>query len=142
MIIDEPTPIFDDLTPEINRWNNAISLSTLPSLAAICDDLIIPRIMCPWGESVFIHKFGSVPIDIIFQRYLQKVTIKMIDHKKLDRVKWCREDYIRDENDDDTWLYNPEWKIHPAIAFINGIPKVLTCEDHDGGTSNMMVHPC
>ena len=139
--IDKPSPIFNDLTSDIKHWNESIAMSTLPSLAKVCDDLIIPKIMCPWGESVFIHKFGTVPIDIIFQRYLQKASIDLIDPKKLHKVKWCREDYVRDENDDETWP-NEEWKIRPTIAFINGVPKVLTCPDHDGGTSDIMIHPC
>ena len=66
----------------------------------------------------------------------------MIDHKKLPFVEWCRDDYARIEGNDDEWLLNPKWKIRPAIAFINRIPKVLTCQDHNNGSSNKFIHSC
>jgi hypothetical protein len=41
------------------------------------------------------------------------------------------------------WIFNPEWKILPSIAFVeNRGPVVLTCYEHDGGTSQFMIHPC
>ena len=138
----QPKTIFDDVTPELKSWNNGIAKSTLPDLATICDDLLLPTIMCPWGDSVFLHKCGSVQLDAIFQRYIQYCELKMINSNNLPNVKYVREDYIRNEDDDDCYLSNPQWKIRPSIAFINGTPRVLTCSDHDGGSKEMMIHTC
>ena len=66
----------------------------------------------------------------------------MIDSKHISKVKWARDDFLRDEEDIDVWLLNPEWKIQPTIAFINGTPKILTCEDHDGGKDEIVIHTC
>jgi hypothetical protein len=54
-----------------------------------------------------------------------------------------REDYIRDDSDEDSWIFNPNWKILPSITFVKGKgPLVLTCKEHNGGTKQSMVHPC
>ena len=140
--LDDPEPLFDDITIKVKTWNEKIGSATLPNLANACNELIMPNIMCPWGCSVFIHKFGSLPIDIVLQRYIQQVELKLINHNKLPLVQWCRDDFTRLENDNDTWLLNPLWKIRPSIAFINGIPRVLTCQDHNGGSTNRMIHTC
>ena len=58
-------------------------------------------------------------------------------------MKSIREDYIRDEEDDDFLLFNPEWKVMPSIAFVSGKgPVILTCKEHDNGTENLMIHTC
>jgi hypothetical protein len=57
-------------------------------------------------------------------------------------VKWSRNDYVREEDDDDCWLMNPLWKVCPIIAFIDGIIKVITCKDHHNGDKRMMIHAC
>ena len=33
------------------------------------------------------------------------------------------------------------WTIRPSIAFIKGIPVVLTCKDHNHGTTSFIIHP-
>ena len=55
-----------------------------------------------------------------------------------------RDDYIRDEDDDeDMLLFNPLWKIMPSLAFVDGKgPVILTCVEHTGGTTKMYIHPC
>ena len=140
--LDDPEPVFDDLTIKIKKWNENIDSATLPNLASACNEMIMPTIMCPWGCSVFIHKIGSLPLDITIQRFIQQVELVLIDPKKLPLIQWCRDDFTRLENDNDTWLMNPAWKIRPSIAFIKGIPRVLTCLDHNGGNSNRMIHTC
>ena len=57
-------------------------------------------------------------------------------------MKWIRDYYIRDEGDDDILLLNPKWKIRPSLAFVDGARRILTCEDHNGGSVDIMIHPC
>ena len=55
----------------------------------------------------------------------------------------ARDDYAHDDKDQDCLLLNPNWKVKPSIAFVNGIgPVVLTCSDHNKGNTSLMIHPC
>ena len=55
----------------------------------------------------------------------------------------AREDYIREEDDEGVFCFNPEWKILTSIAFLEGkFPCVITCSEHNGGRKLFMVHPC
>ena len=141
--IKSPLPFFKEVSRKVNKWKESISSGELPRLAESCNEMLIPTILCPWGESVFIHKCGSLPIDIIIQRYIQYCEITLMnDANMLSRVKWARDDFIRDEDSQDALLLNPKWKVSPSIAFIDGCPRVLTCEDHNNGTKDMMIHTC
>ena len=57
-------------------------------------------------------------------------------------VQWCRDDFFRVDGDNDKWLLNPEWQVRPSIALINGVPKIMTCNDHDGSSSKRTIHTC
>ena len=98
--------------------------------------------MCPWGCSEFIHKCGYVPIDVMIQRHLSRCKIKLMSHLLLSKLKWSRDDFIRDENDFEMILMNPKWKVLPSVALVEGIPQVMTCKYHDNGSDYIMIHPC
>jgi hypothetical protein len=86
---------FQDITNDLANWQEKINTNELPDLAQICDELLIPSVLCPWGESVFPHKCGTLAIDIVIQRYIQYCEIKLFsDAKKLSRVKSTRDDYF------------------------------------------------
>ena len=140
--IEYPKPFFNDITMDIVDWEKGINSGELTELARICNDYILPTIMCPWGDSVFPHHFGSISIDIIIQRKLQHCEIKLINNKNLNKVKWSRDDYLRDDSDNDCWMMNPLFQVNPTIACIDGTMKVLTCKDHHCGNNHIMIHPC
>lgn len=141
--IDNPKPFFHDIYTEIDEWNMLISSNTLPNLRDACNKYLIPRILCPYGCSAFIHRCGKISIDLIFQRYLPKVQFnKYISNKKyLSHVESTRDDFLRPNDDYDKWLLNEKWMILPSISFINNVPYVLTCDDHDKGSNMHMIHP-
>ena len=62
--MDNPSPIFEDVTMKIDEFNNKINTGKLPDLAEACNKYMIPLVMCPWGESVFLHKCQYIPYDI------------------------------------------------------------------------------
>ena len=104
------------------------------------NDIYLSQLFC-------LHiRAGHIPFDIIFQRYLPRVVIKkMISGNEMFKfVISARDDYYRDESDCyDQWLLNPNWTVHPSIAFINGnCPTILTCYDHNHGTKKHMIHTC
>ena len=64
-------------------------------------------------------------------------------YNKFNFVISARDDYVREEGDEDLLLFNPKWKVQPSIAFIEGKgPCVLSCRDHDFGNKFFMIHPC
>ena len=141
--VNDPMPFFVDKTHDINHWNELIQSLTLPNLAEACNRYLLPTILCPFGCSAFIHRSGDVSIDLIFQRFLPKVQFKKyLNNKKgIEYTIPARDDYIRYDDDYDCWLLNKSWMIQPSIAFINGTPFVLTCDDHNKGTKLNIIHP-
>ena len=86
--------MFDDLTKEITEWKLYTTNPTLPNLAMICNKSLLPKIMCPWGDSVFMNKFGSISIDIIFLLYFDYYKIDMINLNNCSKVIWTRDDFF------------------------------------------------
>ena len=56
--------------------------------------------MWPWGWSEFIHSCGEISLEIIFQRYLQKWLLNLVDYSEFDQIAPAREDYVQDYIDD------------------------------------------
>ena len=81
----------------------------------------------------------------IYRHYHSKVPtafeINLINNKNLKKVKCSRDGYLTDDGDKD-FLMNPKWKFRPKIAFIDSTINVLTCKDHNGGGTCMMIHAC
>ena len=65
-----------------------------------------------------------------------------MSHLLLSKVKWSRDDFVRDESNDDMILMNPKWKVLPSVAFVDGTSQVMTCKDHNNVSDYMMIHPC
>ena len=141
-----PTPVLDDVTIKLKKWKkytHNFKETKLSDLGFICNELLFPTIICPWNDSVFIHKCGSVSLDSTFQRYLMRCEIKLIGCSDISKVKWTRDDYFRDDGDDDVWLFNPtDWKVRPSISFIDGTSRFLICCDNDNGSNDIMIHTC
>ena len=115
---------------------------TLPDISRIFNAHLQPSVMCPWGCSEFNHKCGSVSIDVMIQRYLSRCENKLMSHLLLSKVKWWRDDFVRDKNDVDMILMNPKSKVLPAVAFVESIPQLMTCKYHDNRSDYMMIHTC
>ena len=128
-----PASIFQDVTTQINGWNGDIDLYLLARLRDTCNKHLILTVKCPWGCSEFIYKVGYLPLDVVFQRYLQKCIVKMISRNVMDKLLiTAREDYIHDENDEDWFYFNSEWKVMPSISFIHEKGYlILTCSEHN-----------
>ena len=118
--IDNPEPSVCDISEKIIEFQHLIKSYSLPKLAEACNRFMIPTVMCPFGCSEFHHKTGHLSLDLIIQRYLQKVTIQLYS----DRAGFCyvqnaREDFVEFGRKIETsWLLNEEWRILPSIAFV------------------------
>ena len=141
---DQPPSIFRDITTDIKDMRSSLDKNSLSDIMTCCNKHLLPLVLCPWGESDFIHKCGHVPYDMIVQRYLHKVFINTLTPRQAcQNLYSSREDYIRDSNSDyDDLLFNTSWKVLPSISFVSGKgPCVLTCREHDGGTKKLYIHP-
>ena len=81
----------------------------------------------------------------MFQRYLQQFALKLLSKNELDKCfVSVREIYIQNEdNNEDTCLFNAQWKILPSISCIEGKGLyILTCKILNVGTKCLMSHPC
>ena len=50
-----------------------------------CDKHVLPTVLCPWGESEFLHTCGDVPFDSVLQPYMTKCYFKMTTKNKIIR---------------------------------------------------------
>ncbi len=142
--IEHPYPLFQDITNDIGDMKRCLQENTLSAIMRCCNTHLIPSVLCPWGESEYIHKCGVFSYDALLQRHLPKCYIqKHSTDKVCDSIYSSREDYIRDNVDEyDELLLNPSWKVLPSIAFIEGKgPHILTCRNHDGGCKKSYIHP-
>ena len=137
---DSPVPIFSDRTSDSAEWDNAIASKQLSQLANICNKLLIPTVLCPWGCSKFLHHVGTINLDAVFQRYLCKCYL-LDDSKAMTKIEPTRDDFIRESKSDNyKWLENTAWRILPTIVMKDGTPMVLTCKDHRDGFSHFHLH--
>ena len=129
-----PKSYFKDITNDIKCFNTGVKHELLSQVADVCNKYLMPTVLCPWGCTEYLHRVGKLPLDILLQRFLQKVRLDLIHN-----VEYCaklfsaREDFIRVEYE--KLLLNPKWVISPCWSFIiNEGPYIHTCGDHDGGS--------
>lgn len=146
---ESPIPIFKDISPIIQKWDDDISSYYLARLRDASNRSLRPTILCPFGCTEFPHKCGHLPFDIVFQRYLPRCNIRLIsDITCYDSVVSAREDYappldIAMALKDSSIIFNPSWKILPSIQIrVDKGPTVLTCRIHNKGSKSLMIHTC
>ena len=113
--LSSPSPIFRDATTDMKAFAHGIDFTRtnkmgLADLRDACNKYLLPTVSCPYGCTEYLHKCESVPMDLVFQRYLSKVRLKICAESK-NKISSCiglRDDYIRDEGDEDQWLPSEE----------------------------------
>ena len=63
-----------------------LNLKKISYIADICNQFILPNILCPWGCSQFIHKVGYIYLDTVIQQFIQKCNLSIVDVSKLSRI--------------------------------------------------------
>ena len=125
--IESPEPIIVDRSFELDEWKTKLESQKLPDIAQACNKYMIPNVLCPWGCNEFIFRSGFLSIDIVYQRFLRNVSLNMMnDVDTMKYVAYCRDDYIRFNNDYKCLLLNKSWKVMP----------IVTCKDHYSGCKN------
>ena len=141
--LEQPEPIFVDKTMDIIEMNEGIQSNLLARLAEVTNKHLLPTVLCPWGCSEYPFKCGHMELDFMFQRHLLTCELSIVsDSKNFNLTISCRDDYVRFADEYEVWLLNPDWKVLPSIAFVEGKgPCILTCRNHNGGTNKMYIHP-
>ena len=135
------TPIIVDGSVPRRQFLRALERNRLGELKEVCDRLLIPRVLCPWGCSAYFHDVGSVPYDAVINRYFPFVEFAgtLSTRSQRAKVESARSDYL--DLDIDMHLHNPNWSVHPTVEFVPGVgPVVLTCDSHDSGTVDKYFH--
>jgi hypothetical protein len=83
-------------------------------------------------------------LDIVLEKIFEhKIVIN--NPPKKDIVRGIKKDNLNLKDPSgmtEQLLYSPEWPIMASIAFsVDGRPSILTCEDHNKGTSLDYLHP-
>ena len=134
-------PVMVDGSVPKRQFMGVLKRNRLGEIKEACDRLLVPRVLCPWGCSAYLHDVGSVPYDAVINRFFPFVEFAgtlSTKHQKA-KVESARSDYLDPEID--MHLHNPDWSVHPTIEFTAELgPVVLTCDSHDGGTVDKYFH--
>ena len=72
-----------DRTKDLETCNEEFKSQKLSYIADVCNQFLLPDVLCPWGCSEFIHKLGYVDLDTLIQQYIQKCNLFIVDVSKL-----------------------------------------------------------
>lgn len=140
--IQQPSPFFVDRTIDYDQMKNDIESYKLSKLMSTSNKYLLPDVLCPWGESEYMIQCGYVPLDLVTQRFIPKCRIDLIGTvDKMNTVRSARDDFVRESNDYDFWVFNPNWKILPTIIFVKDKgPCVCTSWNHNDGSLKDFIH--
>ena len=75
-----------DRTKDLETWNEGIKSQKLSYIADVCNQFLLPNVICLWGYSEFIHKVRYVDLDTVIQKFIQKFNLYIVDLSKLYKI--------------------------------------------------------
>ena len=142
-ILDPPS-IFEDKTIALSQFNNDFSSGQLANIvnAMNNEQIVDANILCPWSCSTNYQDAGKIPLDLMIQRMLTKINLKLYtDSSKYRMVYSCWNKFFRENNDYSTILLNDDWPVKPSIIMDEHGVHVLTCKHHNGGHDKLTLYP-
>jgi hypothetical protein len=136
-----PKPIFEEISEKRFELMKSLKELKLGDLMKSVNAHLYPTILCPWGCSEFPHKTESLPLDVVFFRYLGPgVPMVTKGTTVATKLKGSRDDFV-DLSREIYMLMNPAWRVAPSIAFDEDRgPCVLVCRNHNHGTVLDYIH--
>ena len=132
-----------DINKDLQTCNERIKSPKLSYISDVCNQFVLPNVFCPWEWSDVIHKVRYVDQDTVIQLCIQKCNLSIVDVSKLSKIEHTRNEYLQEsDNYYDLWLHYPDWKVIPAISFVDGYRRVLTCKDHYYGYNVIHINYC
>ena len=86
IFITDSQSIFMDRTKDLETWNEGIKSQKLSSIDDVCNQFLLPNVLCLWECSGFIHKFGYVDLDTVIQILIQKFNLSIVGVSKLSKI--------------------------------------------------------
>ena len=141
--IEHPPSYFEDGTLSLQKFENDFDAGGVPRLMKAMNNqqVLLPLVLCPFGCTEFCHRSKYLDLDVVIQRYLQKVVLPLRSKTPYENVMSMSPFYFRDDLSYDALMYNDAWMIKPHIILTIFGAKVLTCRDHDGGDKYLRLHP-
>ena len=141
----KPTSIFLDVTDRKNELEGGIAQLRAAEMRRVCNKHLLPLVRCPWGCSEYFHRCGSLSLDLIARKIFGPSVTSMFGGEKYVRdgsvkMEGLAIDYSDSEHSP-YLLGNKDWKVVPSVAFINGMPQVLTCRNHLSGSRGKCFYP-
>ena len=63
--LNNPPAIFKDVTMDLREMISDIDDAKISVIIRTCDKHVLPTVLCPWGESEFLHTCGDVQFDSV-----------------------------------------------------------------------------
>ena len=141
--IEHPPSFFEDRTLSFQKFENDFDAGGVPRLMKAMNNkqVLLPLVLCPFGCTEFCHRSKYLDLDVVIQRYLQKVVLPLKSKTPYGNVMSMSPFYFRDNLSYDALMYNEAWMIKPTIILTNIGAKVLTCRNHNGGDKYLRLHP-
>ena len=140
--IQDPEPVFEDKTLDLQQFNRDYDSEQLCRLTRAMENysVIMNNVMCPWKCSTSCHESGRIAFDIMIQRMLPKVVLKLYSSTTHCRkVHFSSNCYFRVDDQYPTILLNDNWKVKPAVVIEEGCLKIITCKAHHGGRDKLVL---
>ena len=96
--ISHPPSIFEDKTIALSKFNEDFATGQLSNIVNAMNnkDIINANTLCPWSCSTNYQDSGKIPLDLIIQRMLTKINLKLYtDSSKYIQVHSCWDQYFR-----------------------------------------------
>jgi len=143
--LDNPLPIFSDVTGRKRELERGIASMRASDMQRVCNDHLLPLVRCPWGCSEYFHKCGLLSFDLVVRKIFGPSVKPVFGSEKYVRdgesmMEGTIPDYA-DVRGIPRLLGNEAWKVSPSVAFIDGIPRVLSCRNHGDGSGGKCFYP-
>jgi len=104
-----------------------------------------PLVRCPWGCSDYFHKCGVLSYDVVARKIYGSAVTLMSGGDQYARMSCSKMEGMACDYTDvaraPCLLGNKDWKVVPSIAFVDGMPRVLSCCNHREGSNGKCFYP-
>ena len=143
--LESPPPIFSDVTGRKEELETGIGTMCASDMQRVCNEHLLPLVRCPWGCSEYFHKCGLLSFDLVVRKIFGPSVKPVFSSEKYVRggeskLEGMVPDYA-DVRGFPRLLGNGAWKVSPSVAFVGGIPRVLSCREHGDGSSGKCFYP-
>ena len=112
---------------DLKNWNDYINSYRFSRLDSTSNKYFIQSV------TQFHNKGCYIPFDIVFHRYKNRFTLKMISAPNFSKIIFTScEYYIHAEGDGDWYIFIHNWNVQPTIESIYGkFTCDITCHGHN-----------